>query len=60
MWGPFTAYCFRSIIDGIEHIAMVKVCNAGNFDAQKTTTSSSSFFKIYFLIHWKQNQNKIN
>ncbi|XP_009785972.1 bifunctional riboflavin biosynthesis protein RIBA 1, chloroplastic-like [Nicotiana sylvestris] len=24
MWGPFTAHCFRSIIDGIEHIAMVK------------------------------------
>ena len=26
MWGPFTAYCYRSILDGIEHIAMVKVC----------------------------------
>lgn len=25
MWGPFTAYCYRSILDGIEHIAMVKV-----------------------------------
>ncbi|KAL2342077.1 hypothetical protein Fmac_010017 [Flemingia macrophylla] len=24
MWGPFTAYCYRSILDGIEHIAMVK------------------------------------
>ncbi|KAM7252478.1 hypothetical protein ACFE04_024361 [Oxalis oulophora] len=24
MWGPFKAYCYRSIIDGIEHIAMVK------------------------------------
>lgn len=24
MWGPFTAYCYRSFIDGIEHIAMVK------------------------------------
>ncbi|KAG6409134.1 hypothetical protein SASPL_132167 [Salvia splendens] len=24
MWGPFTAHCYRSIIDGIEHIAMVK------------------------------------
>uniref|UniRef100_A0A0V0IL24 GTP cyclohydrolase II n=1 Tax=Solanum chacoense TaxID=4108 RepID=A0A0V0IL24_SOLCH len=24
MWGPFTAHCFKSIIDGIEHIAMVK------------------------------------
>ncbi|KAL6515324.1 Bifunctional riboflavin biosynthesis protein RIBA 1, chloroplastic [Orobanche hederae] len=23
-WGPFTAYCYRSILDGIEHIAMVK------------------------------------
>ncbi|XAR53033.1 GTP cyclohydrolase II [Bertholletia excelsa] len=23
-WGPFTAYCYRSVIDGIEHIAMVK------------------------------------
>lgn len=28
MWGPFTAYCYRSILDGMEHIAMVKVrCN---------------------------------
>ncbi|XP_059648011.1 bifunctional riboflavin biosynthesis protein RIBA 1, chloroplastic [Cornus florida] len=24
MWGPFIAYCYKSIIDGIEHIAMVK------------------------------------
>lgn len=24
-WGPFQAYCYRSILDGIEHIAMVKV-----------------------------------
>ncbi|CAI9770059.1 unnamed protein product [Fraxinus pennsylvanica] len=24
MWGPFNAHCYRSIIDGIEHIAMVK------------------------------------
>ncbi|XP_057976712.1 bifunctional riboflavin biosynthesis protein RIBA 1, chloroplastic-like [Malania oleifera] len=24
MWGPFKAYCYRSILDGIEHIAMVK------------------------------------
>ncbi|VFQ96353.1 unnamed protein product [Cuscuta campestris] len=24
MWGPFTAHCYKSIIDGIEHIAMVK------------------------------------
>ncbi|CAL5434336.1 unnamed protein product [Camellia sinensis] len=24
MWGPFTAYCYRSFLDGIEHIAMVK------------------------------------
>ncbi|CDO97412.1 unnamed protein product [Coffea canephora] len=24
MWGPFTAHCYRSILDGIEHIAMVK------------------------------------
>ncbi|XP_051147166.1 bifunctional riboflavin biosynthesis protein RIBA 1, chloroplastic-like [Andrographis paniculata] len=23
-WGPFIAYCYRSILDGIEHIAMVK------------------------------------
>ncbi|KAI4317299.1 hypothetical protein L6164_025180 [Bauhinia variegata] len=25
MWGPLKAYCFRSCLDGIEHIAMVKV-----------------------------------
>ncbi|XWS63121.1 hypothetical protein CRYUN_Cryun06bG0069200 [Craigia yunnanensis] len=24
MWGPFMAYCYRSLLDGIEHIAMVK------------------------------------
>lgn len=30
MWGPFTAHCFKSIIDGIEHIAMVKVSNFGD------------------------------
>ncbi|KAK7331736.1 hypothetical protein VNO80_28474 [Phaseolus coccineus] len=24
MWGPFTAHCYRSLLDGIEHIAMVK------------------------------------
>ncbi|KAL4023320.1 hypothetical protein IC575_017072 [Cucumis melo] len=23
-WGPFQAYCYRSVLDGIEHIAMVK------------------------------------
>ncbi|XP_043698158.1 bifunctional riboflavin biosynthesis protein RIBA 1, chloroplastic-like isoform X2 [Telopea speciosissima] len=22
-WGPFTAYCYKSLLDGIEHIAMV-------------------------------------
>ena len=25
MWGPFEAYCYKSLLDGIEHIAMVKV-----------------------------------
>ena len=34
MWGPSMAYCYRSIIDGIEHIAMVKVSDACNFDSQ--------------------------
>ncbi|KAK7246727.1 hypothetical protein RIF29_41597 [Crotalaria pallida] len=24
MWGPFRAYCYKSLVDGIEHIAMVK------------------------------------
>ncbi|CAI9104083.1 OLC1v1002697C1 [Oldenlandia corymbosa var. corymbosa] len=24
MWGPFIAHCYRSLLDGIEHIAMVK------------------------------------
>jgi hypothetical protein len=67
MWGPFTAYCYRSIIDGIEHIAMVKVCNFCNFDAKKNCLLFSFlllfflfFIFYYFLIHWKQNQNKIN
>ncbi|KAH1047619.1 hypothetical protein J1N35_038403 [Gossypium stocksii] len=25
MWGPFKAYCYRSLLDGIEHTAMVKI-----------------------------------
>lgn len=28
MWGPFTSYCYRSLLDGMEHIAMVKVSSA--------------------------------
>ncbi|XP_047334015.1 bifunctional riboflavin biosynthesis protein RIBA 1, chloroplastic [Impatiens glandulifera] len=24
MWGPFTAHCYKSVLDGMEHIAMVK------------------------------------
>ncbi|XP_020884637.1 monofunctional riboflavin biosynthesis protein RIBA 2, chloroplastic isoform X1 [Arabidopsis lyrata subsp. lyrata] len=24
MWGPFRAHCFKSLLDGVEHIAMVK------------------------------------
>ncbi|KAJ1434917.1 Riboflavin biosynthesis protein RibBA [Sesbania bispinosa] len=24
MWGPFTAHCYKSLLDGMEHIAMVK------------------------------------
>ncbi|KAL2931144.1 Bifunctional riboflavin biosynthesis protein RIBA 1 chloroplastic [Bienertia sinuspersici] len=24
MWGPFTTYCYKSYLDGIEHIAVVK------------------------------------
>ncbi|KAJ1378629.1 Riboflavin biosynthesis protein RibBA [Sesbania bispinosa] len=24
MWGPFIAHCYRSLLDGIEHVAMVK------------------------------------
>lgn len=24
-WGPFNAYCYKSTLDGMEHIAMVKV-----------------------------------
>ncbi|KAK7359016.1 hypothetical protein VNO77_00960 [Canavalia gladiata] len=24
MWGPFRAYCYRSCLEGIEHVAMVK------------------------------------
>ena len=31
MWGPFMAYCYKSVIDGIEHIAMVKVSNVRDF-----------------------------
>ncbi|KAK6946342.1 3,4-dihydroxy-2-butanone 4-phosphate synthase, RibB [Dillenia turbinata] len=25
MWGPFTAYCYKSLLDGIEHIAMGEI-----------------------------------
>jgi len=31
MWGHFKAYCYRSCLDGIEHIAMVKVSNSSIF-----------------------------
>lgn len=24
MWGPFKAYCYKSLLDGVEHVAMVK------------------------------------
>lgn len=24
-WGTFKAYCYKSLLDGIEHVAMVKV-----------------------------------
>lgn len=27
IWGPFAANCYRSLLDGMEHIAMVKVSN---------------------------------
>lgn len=33
MWGPFKAYCYRSMLDGIEHIAMVKVSGLFNYHA---------------------------
>jgi GTP cyclohydrolase II len=32
MWGPFISYCYRSLLDGIEHIAMVKVSKSSEFD----------------------------
>lgn len=41
MWGPFKAYCYRSLLDGIEHIAMVKVSNL--FELACTPSSSVSF-----------------
>lgn len=31
MWVPFTAYCYRSILEGMEHIAMVKVREISNY-----------------------------
>lgn len=37
MWGPFTAYCYRSILDGIEHIAMVKVKAIFKYNLYLTT-----------------------
>lgn len=48
MWGPFTAHCYRSILDGIEHIAMVKVINMQYFDVIIYKLISSSFFTIRF------------
>ena len=41
-WGPFQAYCYRSILDGIEHIAMVKVTNYFCFKGQ-------SFIKTFAI-----------
>lgn len=38
MWGPFKAYCFKSLLDGVEHIAMVKV--------RKTPIRNSSFVSL--------------
>ena len=35
-WGPFTAYCYRSLLDGIEHIAMVKVSGAHGYICYNT------------------------
>ena len=32
MWGPFKAYCYRSLLDGMEHIAMVKVSKSLKLD----------------------------
>jgi GTP cyclohydrolase II len=29
-WGLFRAYCYQSKLDGTEHIAVVKVCNANS------------------------------
>lgn len=46
MWGPFTAHCYRSILDGIEHIAMVKVSNVQYFDVIIYNLIRSSFFTI--------------
>lgn len=31
MWGPFKAYCYKSMLDGVEHIAMVKVSKSNFF-----------------------------
>ena len=40
-WGPFKSYCYRSILDGIEHIAMVKV-----------RINSFFFFYVFSLINF--------
>ncbi|KAA8536429.1 hypothetical protein F0562_028907 [Nyssa sinensis] len=44
MWGPFTAYCYRSILDGMEHIAMVKVSEVVTL-----------IFQVIFAFHCKCN-----
>lgn len=40
MWGPFKAYCYRSLLDGIEHTAMVKV----SISSEYSPPSSVSYF----------------
>jgi GTP cyclohydrolase II len=43
MWGPFKAYCYRSLLDGIEHIAMVKVSKSSEFDIYMLKLSYLSY-----------------
>lgn len=50
MWGPFTAYCFRSLLDGMEHIAMVKVSKKLNWQTYKShgSVSIAMLYKCLF------------
>ncbi|RVX23250.1 Bifunctional riboflavin biosynthesis protein RIBA 1, chloroplastic [Vitis vinifera] len=47
MWGPFKAYCYKSMLDGVEHIAMVKMAfNHKSRGGRRWFTVESKAFEL--------------